>query len=275
MLGKLFKYDMAALTRVLAPLHLAALGVALLAAVCGLAGNGLGQAAHQASGSAGKLFGMFAGFAFMAFGVCLFLLLVLTLATFFVAVHRFYANLFTDEGYLTLTLPVTAHQIVISKVLAAALWLLVDFLVVGACVAMVLFAMDVFSEILSRSDQVGLPSLPTPSEWLSFAHSFLQIIAWLIAAYAALAAGSAAARHKVAASIGAFLLIAVAVGVVMALLNVFAFSALSALAPAYPIGSLDPYGPASNMIGNVVMVALAACSYVACVVRLKRHVNLA
>ena len=83
------------------------------------------------------------------------------------------------------------------------------------------------------------------------------------------------ARHKVAASIGAFLLIAVAVGVVMALLNVFAFSALSALAPAYPIGSLDPYGPASNMIGNVVMVALAACSYVACVVRLKRHVNLA
>ena len=164
MLGKLFKYDMAALTRVLAPLHLAALGVALLAAVCGLAGNGLGQAAHQASGSAGKLFGMFAGFAFMAFGVCLFLLLVLTLATFFVAVHRFYANLFTDEGYLTLTLPVTAHQIVISKVLAAALWLLVDFLVVGACVAMVLFAMDVFSEILSRSDQVGLPSLPTPSE---------------------------------------------------------------------------------------------------------------
>lgn len=277
MLGKLFKHDFAALSRVLVPLHLAALGVALLAAVCGFAGSGLGEGSRQAAGSAGSLLGLFASFAYAAFGFGLFLLCTLTLATFFVVVHRFYRNLFTDEGYLTLTLPVTANQIVLSKTLAGALWLLIDFLVVGACITSVLFAMDVFSEMLSAGSSLGAgaPGLPSAGEWANFANACLQVLAWMLAAYAALCLGSAAARHKVAAAVGAFLLIGMAVGVATALLNAAAFWAISSFAGWTPLAAFDPYGPVSRAIGQMVMLTLAAGSYAVCVLRLKRPVNLA
>ncbi|WP_080797607.1 ABC-2 transporter permease [Arabiibacter massiliensis] len=276
MLGKLFKHDMAALSRVLVPLHLAALGVAVLAAVCGLAGNGLGEAARQATGVGGEMLSLFAGFAYVAFGFSLFLLCTLTLATFFVVAHRFYRNLFTDEGYLTFTLPVTANQIVLSKTLSGALWLLIDFLVVGVCITAVMFGMDAFSSMLSQSYSFGGgPQLPSAGEWANFANTCLQAIAWMLAAYAALCVGSAAARHKVAAAVGAFLLIGMAVGIASALLNAAAFMAISTFAPGLWSAHFDPYGPVSRAIGQLTMLALAAASYAVCVWCLKRHVNLA
>lgn len=47
----------------------------------------------------------------------------LTLATFFLIINRFYTNVYGREGYLTLTLPVTSHQIILSKLAAASFWM--------------------------------------------------------------------------------------------------------------------------------------------------------
>lgn len=276
MLGKLIKHDLAALSRVLVPLHLGALGIAAAATVCGFAGSGFGESARRAAGTASELFGLTAGFAYIALAFCLVLLCTLVLATFLVIVHRFYSNLFTDEGYLTLTLPVTANQIVLSKMLAGALWLLVDFLVVGACAMAVLFGLDVFSETLSPGDVFlrWYPEFPSASEWANFASTILQGIGWMLAAYAALCVGSAAARHKVAAAVGVFLLIWIVVGVGSSVLEVLAIAILSSLVPGVSVdyAFLDMM---ARVLSPVIMLAVAAGSYAFCVFWLGRRVNLA
>lgn len=43
---------------------------------------------------------------------------------------RYYKNLYTDEGYLTNTLPVTARQIVLSKVMIGTIWTIITGVVV-------------------------------------------------------------------------------------------------------------------------------------------------
>lgn len=46
----------------------------------------------------------------------------------YVGVH-FYKTMYTDEGYLLHTLPVTKHQILFSKILVGGLWILIFYLV--------------------------------------------------------------------------------------------------------------------------------------------------
>lgn len=50
------------------------------------------------------------------------LIIALNISTFFLVINRFYKNVYGREGYLTMTLPVTSHQIILSKLTAAALW---------------------------------------------------------------------------------------------------------------------------------------------------------
>ena len=45
--------------------------------------------------------------------------------------YHFHKNVFTDQGYLTNTLPVTPSQLLLSKELAALLWLLIDVVVIS------------------------------------------------------------------------------------------------------------------------------------------------
>ena len=61
---------------------------------------------------------------------------------------RFYKNLFSDEGYLTNTLPVTKGMHLLSKTIAGSLWCLIDTLLICLC-AYILMAVPVITEPLS------------------------------------------------------------------------------------------------------------------------------
>lgn len=52
-------------------------------------------------------------------------------ATLFIIIRRFYTNVYGKQGYLTLTLPVNNHQIIISKLLAAVIWQIFNFAIIG------------------------------------------------------------------------------------------------------------------------------------------------
>ena len=114
MLKKLFRYDMKALSRTLLPLSLATLacGVLLL----------LSQLAMRFTPETGilsilmpLLFGMLIFFGSVA------AILLPVVGEFFI-LHRYYKNLFTDEGYLTFVLPATMDEQLASKILSGFLW---------------------------------------------------------------------------------------------------------------------------------------------------------
>ncbi|MCR8967258.1 ABC transporter permease [Streptococcus zalophi] len=50
------------------------------------------------------------------------LIIGIGISTLFIIVNRFNKNVFGREGYLTLTLPVSTHQIILSKLLTSFLW---------------------------------------------------------------------------------------------------------------------------------------------------------
>lgn len=84
-------------------------------------------------------------------------------ATLFIIVRRFYTNVYGKQGYLTLTLPVSSHQIIFSKLLAAVIWQIFNYAIIG------------FSIILFSTTALGLGKtlsvLPQGIEFLKLNHS--------------------------------------------------------------------------------------------------------
>lgn len=56
---------------------------------------------------------------------------------------HFYKTMYSDEGYLTQTLPVTKHQLLIGKTLVAGIWYLLVMLCLGISVILLLFSLVV------------------------------------------------------------------------------------------------------------------------------------
>ena len=115
MLRKMLKYDMRAFRRVAIALTI----VSLLAAALGGAAMSISELYDNIEGyelitSSAGLLGIF----------CVISIIVVTVVLSFMPFVRFYKNLFTDEGYLTFTLPIRRQDILLSKTLSNFLSLL-------------------------------------------------------------------------------------------------------------------------------------------------------
>ena len=70
---------------------------------------------------------------------------------------HFYKTMYTDEGYLTHTLPVTPNQILLSKTLVAGCWqAIINLCVVGSWIILVMIMLFSFTDIMP---EMGLPEL--------------------------------------------------------------------------------------------------------------------
>lgn len=282
MVGTLFKYDMKALSKVLVPVHLAAVAVSALAcaaAVVGKIAAPLGESSLYYGGTvAGDLFDLAAAFAAVFVVLSIFGLMLAVGATFIVIIWRFYKNLFTDEGYLTLTLPVPAWNHVASKLLAGAAWMLIDAVIVGACLTVISVAMydgdsikltDVLPYwILSVAGGNWLGDVGLLSVLSGALISARGAIQSMLVAFAGFALGASfATRHKVAAGIGFVVLVNWIIG----LLSGFAMAALFMLLPSLS----DAYGAITGALGWMLFALVAVACWLATVFVLDRKVNLA
>lgn len=124
MLGKLLKYDFGALAKILGPMQLVAVGVIFLASVSGFVGYWVNELSSE-------YMDFLQITAFAGVGMGLLALCCLIPATLVIVLYRFYSNFFTDQGYLTFTLPVKASELLWSKLIAGGVWILIS-----SCVAM-------------------------------------------------------------------------------------------------------------------------------------------
>ncbi len=67
------------------------------------------------------------------------------IASVFIPYKQFYQKKFTDEGYLTFTLPVTSHQILLSSILNSIIWNVISFFVI------IITVLLIFSPMISQS----------------------------------------------------------------------------------------------------------------------------
>jgi len=142
MLRKLYKYDLKSVSLLLVILH----AVLLVYTVIGRIGIFIAERAQAfVSPEASRLWGI-AG-AFYIVGFILFILAIVIATVVYLAV-RIQKNLFSDEGYLTHTLPVKPTQILWSKVFVIWTWSVIDFICVMISVFTLITYKDTLPEIL-------------------------------------------------------------------------------------------------------------------------------
>ncbi|HFI0853837.1 TPA: ABC transporter permease [Streptococcus suis] len=95
----------------------------------------------------------------MVFGI---LVAALFLSTFFLVINRFRNNVYGRQGYLTMTLPVNSHQIILSKLLASLVWYflaaITALLAIGIVISFILISSNdiVFPEIQYVFQQIDI-----------------------------------------------------------------------------------------------------------------------
>lgn len=138
---------------------------------------------------------------------------------------RFYKNLFTDEGYLMHTLPVSSTQLLHSKLITGAAWIIFNIVIVGISALLIYFPL--ITQILNVEGMFvsGLETLSLPDVLGNAFVSLLGMMASLFLIYGCICLGQLFHKNRIMAAIIAFLGSKVVLGIVSAILNLtFLFS---------------------------------------------------
>lgn len=229
MFAKLLKYEWRASRSILGALSLAALGVGVLGAVVLriLIANFENMERNPANERLTVILPAVLGILllFLIFALCAY-----ALGSELFLLHRFYKNKFTDEGYLTFTLPVTAKQIFLASFLNMALWMLIIGLVVGIAVTIMvaggvistgyLDSLDILDirEAMSYYQEAGVDGGDVV---LGLLNGVITFVYTLVMAMSCVTIGAVAAKkHKLLAAFGIYYGISVLNGIIQTALSV-------------------------------------------------------
>ena len=120
MLGKIIKYDMKAMNRFLIIIHAFLLIYAFFIRIL-ITGRLTANNVHNLGNTYFLILGLT-----VSFGIIL-LTCVAFATSIIIAVH-FYKSTYSDEGYLTHTLPVKKGTLLIAKVIAGTIWCIIDII---------------------------------------------------------------------------------------------------------------------------------------------------
>ena len=219
MFRKLLKYEWQANAKLFGILSAAALGVALLGGVVLRVALNIGIHSENVMVTTLVLPGMM-----LLVGFCALAVVGYAAAVEIINLVRFYKNKFTDEGYLTFTLPVQAKDLYLSSFVNILVWMLISLVVVLACYALGLWIglgelvleltdnytikmlMEALLETISglRNEMATMPGYGL-SQVLSVIVALLSPLYIITVMLGCLTAGSVLAKkHKILAAIGLY-----------------------------------------------------------------------
>lgn len=228
MFAKLLKHEFRSNTGILGVLSLAVLGVGALGALILRTLLIYGQRLEEMEDA-------LAGIAFSGLYLALWFI-ALTLILYTAAVQilllvRFYQHKFTDQGYLTFTLPVKAHQLFLSSFVNMLIWAVISLLVVAVATGIiVLFGVvigdplnlgELSSEIETMEDYFGSYDYNAliPIHILQYSVSGIYSI---VMGMTCLTVGSTLAKkHKILTAIGIYYALSFVTGLVSSVSTLF------------------------------------------------------
>ena len=268
MLTKLLKHEFRATARIMGPLYLVLLAVAL----------GFNFSARLMD-SGNFVLNMLAALIILAYVAAI---IGVFIVAFILMLQRFYKNLLGDEGYIMFTLPASVHQHVWSKLIVSAVW----FIATGAAVIL-----SVFVAAFNVSFLADLASVfPELFRELNAYYAFngtafiLEFLVLMLAAcmsfslqfYAALAVGHSFANHKMAMSVVFFFVfqfvMQMASGILLISLDNGAIRHLLAAMNFHVTGVAAMH---IAMLGLIILSVLyGAVFYIVTTITLKKRLNL-
>ena len=126
MLGKSLKHEIISTSRLFIPTYIVMLILALLGRLFTWLETRKAYV-NSATDASSKMVHSFANISMILYMVALVAIFIMTFL--FLIIH-FYQDVFTDRGYLTMTLPVGTNTLVLSRILIAMLWSLLTSVIV-------------------------------------------------------------------------------------------------------------------------------------------------
>ncbi len=273
MLGKLFKHEFKDTAKILLPLNLALIGVTIIGMII------LGLKVFDFEGVA---------MGFLAASMVFFYVLAiiaLFIVTYIYLMIRFYRTMYSDEGYLTHTLPVSTFSVFNVKLLVSVFWAFLTMILA------VISVIALFCTVLQSAGEL------TSSEWnyvlyelemffdksvpaligKCLLYMLVSCLSGLLMIYCSISIGQLFNKYKVAASIVTYIIIYIVLQIVNLILNMHRSMQImtNSLSYAYQstyddvsiIGDIF----ASSMIQSVVLIVIY---YITCVYISNKKLNL-
>ena len=209
MLRKLIKHELRATGRIMGIM----LGLTLLSAVGGnIAVHNLMETQSVVLSVLGSLM----------LTTCVVMLAAVFIVTFVLMIRRFYQNLLRDEGYLMMTLPVSVHEHVLSKLFVSLIWAAATAITTLLAMGILVFDLEFVDMIVYDLEELIKQLYFSDIRLIDYTGHFalfaLETILLMIAAdscfcmqfYAAMAAGHSFTHHKGLLSAAAYLIFSIA-----------------------------------------------------------------
>lgn len=141
---------------------------------------------------------------------------------------NFYKRKFTDEGYLTFTLPVSAWQIYLSSFLNFLLWyILIGLAVAGSlgCVFFIGFVnTEVWHNLVVEMEFAELWEILEELDMFNSAYAFIQFITGILVVMNCITVGAVVAKkHKALAAFAAYYIVSMMTSVISTVISVVTY----------------------------------------------------
>ena len=140
------------------------------------------------------------------------LMITLGISTLILIIRRFKGSVYDRQGYLTLTLPVSEHQIILAKLLGAFIWSLISSAVLVLSIYIILVIIEPNSvDFLAFKDlfQQYLDSIS-----LSLISYILSTVSGILCIYLAISIGQLFNEYRTALAVLAYIVIQIVLGFV-------------------------------------------------------------
>ena len=213
-------------------------------------------------------------------GISMFTFIVMLIASLFITtvliVMKFYKTMLSDQGYLSFTLPVTPMQHLISKVLVAAFWLIVNGLVVFISLLLFMWDVDVINNIWrTLTGALGEGELKTLLVTIGI-NLIISAFSTPILFFCAMSIGQLFRTHKIIGSVAGYFIISMVSDVLdtVAMLVVGSGYSSVAIETMEDLQKVAPYLTKIYVGSAFTMIILAALCFAVSNILLSRKLNL-
>ena len=140
------------------------------------------------------------------------LLITLSISTLILIIRRFKGSVYDRQGYLTLTLPVSEHQIILAKLLGAFIWSLISSAVFFLSIYIIFATIDPNMVDSYFFDYLFVHYIE--NFWLTLISFFMSTVASILCIYLSISIGQLFNEYRTALAVLAYIIIHIVLGFV-------------------------------------------------------------
>ncbi|MEL0463841.1 hypothetical protein WKI42_03855 [Streptococcus pneumoniae] len=145
------------------------------------------------------------------------LMITLGISTLFLIIKRFKGSVYDRQGYLTLTLPVSEHHIITTKLIGAFIWSLISTAVLLLCIYIILLSTN-FDEV-QLSILLSFVGEHFTGFGLTVLSFLLSTISFILCIYLAISIGQLFNEYRTALAVAAYIGIRIVIGIIEVFFN--------------------------------------------------------